>query len=124
MTTKAAALYQFFSSFDIPAYVSTGVPDDAEYPYLTYEVVTGAWGDGELNSTVNLWYKTDSEKIPNDKVNEISKSLGLGGTTIPCDDGAVMISRGEPWCNALEDDSDHSIKRRLLNVTLEYTTTF
>lgn len=54
--TKAAALYQFFSGFDMPAYASTAVPEDAVLPYLTYDLITSAWEGGEVGLTVNLWF--------------------------------------------------------------------
>ena len=44
--TKAAALHQFFSSFGMMAYTSTSVPEDAVFPYLTYELITSAWECG------------------------------------------------------------------------------
>ena len=38
MRDTAAALYTFFSSFGIPAYVEYNVPDNAALPYITYEL--------------------------------------------------------------------------------------
>ena len=120
--TKAAALQEFFSSFGIPAYPASSVPEDSVFPWLTYELVTGAWEEGEVSMTVNLWYYTESEKIPNDKANEISKRIGLAGVVLPCDEGSVWLKRGSPWCQSLTDDTDWNIKRRYINITAEYLT--
>ena len=48
MTTKAATVHSFLAGFGIPAYAATSVPDDAEFPYLTYYLVDGAWGDAAI----------------------------------------------------------------------------
>ena len=119
--TKAAALQAWFSKF-LPSYPASNVPEDVVFPWLTYELTTGAWDSGEIGLTVNLWFYTESESVPNAKAQEISNAIGMGGTLIPCDDGAIWIKRGSPWCQNVKDDTDHSIKRRYLNVTVEYLT--
>lgn len=120
--TKGAALHEYFSSFGIPAYTSTAVPDNAEFPYLTYDYVVGTWGYDEVAVTVNLWYRTDSEAIPNAKAEEISKALGIGGKVISCDEGFVWLKRGSPWCQSLSSETDASLKRRYINITADYLT--
>lgn len=120
--TKAAVLHQFFSSFGMTAYTATSVPDDAIFPYLTYEFITSAWEGGEVSLTVNLWFYTESEKIPNDKANELSAAIGLGGKVLPCDGGYIWLKRGSPWCQSLSDETSPTIKRRYINVTAEYLT--
>lgn len=120
--TKSQALQTFFSSFGMTAYTSTSVPDDVIFPYLTYDLITGAWGDEQAAITVNLWFYTESEAIPNAKAEEISKKIGLGGITIPCDDGIIWIKRGSPWCQSLTDETNKTIKRRYINITVEYLT--
>lgn len=120
--TKAEALYAFFSSFGIPVYASSAVPEDAVFPWLTYDLSTSAWESGEVSLTVNLWYYTTSEAVPNAKAEEISKAIGLGGKLLPCDEGAIWLKRGSPWCQSLHDDSDSMVKRRYINITAEYMT--
>lgn len=120
--TKDVALHQFFSSFGITAYTSTSVPDDAIFPYLTYELITSAWGGEQVGLTINLWFYTESEAIPNAKAQELSEAIGLGGKVLPCDGGYIWLKRGSPWCQSLSDDTSPTIKRRYINVTAEYLT--
>lgn len=120
--TKAAALYQFFSSFGMPAYTATSVPDDVTFPYLTYELITNAWDGGEVGLTVNLWFYTTSEAIPNAKAEELSEAIGLGGKILRCNGGYIWLKRGSPWCQSPSDDTSPTIKRRYINVTAEYLT--
>lgn len=120
--TKGAALYRFFSGFGMTAYASASIPDDVEFPYLTYDLVTSAWESDPVSLTVNLWYYTESEAEPNAKAREISEALGMGGRVLPCDGGYIWLKRGSPWCQSLSDETDKNIKRRYLNITAEYLT--
>lgn len=120
--TKAAALYEFFSSFGLTAYAATSVPEDVIFPYLTYELVVDSFDGGEVATTVNLWFYTQSEAIPNAKAQEIADAIGSGGKLLPCDGGYIWVKRGKPWCQSLPDDTAPDIKRRYLNVTVEYLT--
>ena len=120
--TKDKALHAWFQSFGISFYPASSVPSDVAFPYGTYELITSAWDEGEVGLTVNLWYYTESEVVPNAKAQEISDAIGMGGVLMPCEDGAIWLKRGSPWCQNLQDDADHSIKRRYLNITAEYLT--
>lgn len=120
--TKDKALHAWFQSFGIPFYPASSVPKDVKFPYGTYELITSAWGEGEVGLTVNLWYYTESEAVPNIKAQEISEAIGLGGVQIPCDGGSIWVTRGSPWCQSLYDSTDTTIKRRYLNITANYNT--
>ena len=119
--TKGAALQAFFSQF-MDAYAASAVPEDVTFPYLTYELITSAWDGGEVGLTVNLWFYTTSEAVPNAKAQEIADAIGMGGMLVPYDGGAMWIKRGSPWCQNLQDDTGKNIKRRYINVTAEYLT--
>ena len=119
--TKGAALQSFFDGI-MTSYAASAVPEDATLPYLTYELITSAWDGGEVGLTVNMWFRTASEKEPNAYVEKLSKAIGLGGVQIPCDDGVIWLKRGSPWAQSLTDGTDKTIKRRYINVTAEYLT--
>lgn len=121
--TPEAAIYQFLSGFGIPAYASTSVPDQAEFPYLTYDLVIGEWMQTEVNMPVNVWYRTTSEAEPNAKVREMSAALGLGGVTLQCDGGMLWVKKGSPWAQAMSiEGEDDMVKRRYVNVNIEFLT--
>lgn len=123
VSTKAAAVQAFLSGFSLPAYAAASVPDDASMPYLTYSLPVGAFVDGETSMQVDLWYYGDGEKAPNAKVQEISDAIGLGGVMLTCDEGGIWVKRGSPFAQAVTDSTDDKVKRRYLNVDLEYITT-
>ena len=116
--TKGAALQAFFSRF-MDAYASNAVPEDVTFPYLTYDAVFDAWGGAPVSMTVNMWFYTTGEAVPNAKVQELSEALGIGGATIQCDDGYIWLLRGSPWCQSLADETDRNIKRRYVNYCCE-----
>lgn len=122
--TKEAALYNFWSMFGLPAYEENSVPsgeDGAEFPYITYQVVTDSFGNDVL-LTGSVWYRSTSWKEANAKAQEISNMLSRGGVMISCDGGAIWIRRGVPFAQSMGDDSDDLIKRKYINIVAEYIT--
>lgn len=120
MTTKAKAINDFFNSV-MRSYPQSAVPDDAKTPYLTYAWNEGSFGDENQAITVNIYARTDSEAEINAMARKLSDAIGRGGRVISCDDGAIWLKRGSPWCQAAPYD-DLSIKRRYINVSAEFLT--
>ncbi len=120
MTTKAKAINDFFNSV-MRSYPQSAVPDDAKTPYLTYAWNEGSFGDENQAITVNIYARTDSEAEINAMARKLSDAIGRGGHVIGCDDGAIWLKRGSPWCQAAPYD-DLSIKRRYINVSAEFLT--
>jgi len=119
--TKAAAIYQFWNIFGLTAYEENTVPDDAAFPYLTYQLVTDSF-DHEVSVAASLWYRSESWTAINAKTEEISHTISRGGKIIPFDGGAIWLKRGQPFAQNMGDESDDLIKRKYLNVTAEFIT--
>ena len=119
--TKAAAIYQFWSGFGLTAYEENTVPDDATFPYITYQLVTDSF-DREIPLTASLWYRSENWTTINAKTEEISRKISRGGKIIPCDGGAIWLKRGQPFAQSMGDESDDLIKRKYLNITAEFMT--
>ena len=119
--TKAAAIYQFWNGFGLTAYEENSVPDDAAFPYITYQLVTDSF-DREVPVTASLWYRSESWTAINAKTEEISQKISRGGKIIHCDDGAIWLKRGQPFSHNMRDESDDLIKRKYLNITAEFMT--
>lgn len=123
--TKAAALQEFYSSFDLNAYEENSVYDeenDVSFPYLTYELITDSFGGGDVFPSVSLWYRSELWTAINEKTEEISKAIGRSGLMIPCDDGYIWIKRGSPFAQSMGDDTDDSVKRKVLKISMEFLT--
>lgn len=121
MDTKAAALHGFLSGFGMDAYASTAVPDDASFPYLTYSAEMNGWEQGESSATVNIWMETWSEKVINDKAEEVFEAVGYDGKLLRCQDGMVWVKRGTPFSQPVATEKD-TVKRRYINLSIEYLT--
>ena len=119
--TKAAAIYQFWSGFGLTAYEENTVPTDADFPYVTYQLVTDSF-DREVATTASLWYRSESWTDINAKTEEISQKISRGGKIISCDGGAIWLKRGQPFAQSMGDESDDLIKRKYLNITAEFLT--
>lgn len=119
--TKAAAIYQFWNGFGMTAYEENTVPDDAAFPYITYQLVTDSF-DREVVATASLWYRGESWTAINAKVEEISQKISRGGKIISCDGGAIWLKRGQPFAQSIGDESDDLIKGKYLNITAEFMT--
>ena len=119
--TKAAAIYKFWNSFGLTAYEENSVPDEAAFPYITYQLVTGSF-DREIPLTASIWYRSESWAGINAKTEEISQKISRGGKIISCDGGAIWLKRGQPFAQSMGDESDDLIKRKYLNITAEFMT--
>lgn len=119
--TKAAAIYQFWNSFGLTAYEENSVPDDAAFPYITYQLVTDSFYR-EIPLAASIWYRSESWTAINAKTEEISHKISRGGKIIACDGGAIWIKRGQPFAQNMGDESDDLIKRKYLNITAEFMT--
>jgi hypothetical protein len=119
--TKAAAIYQFWNGFGLTAYEENTAPEDATFPYVTYQLVTDSF-DREVAATASLWYRGEGWTSINAKTEEISAHIGLGGKIIKCDGGRIWIKRGQPFAQNMGDESDDLIKRKYLNLTFEFLT--
>lgn len=117
--TPEGAIYGFWSSFGLPAYEENNVPDNAEFPRITYELITDAYG-AEAALTASLWYRSTSLIDINNKTAEIQRRIGLGGVLLPCDGGRIWIKPASPFAQTMGDDADDMIRRKLINISAEF----
>ncbi len=118
--TKAAAIYQFWGTF-LTAYEENTVPENASFPYITYQLVTDSF-DTDVQMTASIWYRGSSWTQANAKAEEISNYIGRGGVFLNCDGGKIWLKRGTPFSQNMGDESDNLIKRKYLNITAEFFT--
>lgn len=119
---KFQAIHKWFNDLGIPFYVDTNVPDMKEisYPYGTYQNVIGSWPD-RVSNTVRLYYRTTSEKEINAMVQKLTDKLKENNQVI-CDDGMLWVNPGTPYCQAVSDEEDDTIRSRYINLLVDYFT--
>ena len=122
--TKGQAIQKFWESFGIPAYDETVVPDNAPFPYITYQVHTRSL-DGWCITNASIWYRSYSWKEISEKTEEISKAIAqMNPPSVKIDGGRLFITKGVPFAQRMGDDSDDAIRRMLLNVNYEFLTEY
>lgn len=124
---KEQTLHSFWSSFGLPAFDETTVPDEKDrvekygqaFPYITYEVRTDSFGNAVALSA-SLWYRSSSWAEITEKEHQISDRIGRGGVIVSHEGGALWILRGSPWATRMGDPTDDTIRRIVLNTSVEY----
>lgn len=123
---KSQALHSFWSSFGIPAFDEASVPtgeDQPDFPYITYGVYTDAIG-ASLPLSASLWYKSTSWREITLKAEEIAQTIEQMERPIPLDVGYLWIVRGTPFAQRMAEPDDNTIRRILINITVEYLTPY
>lgn len=119
---KAQALNTFWNSFTIPAFDERTVPSDQAEPYITYEVSTAEL-DEPVFLSASLWYRDTGWKAIEQKTAEIAQYIKTM-TPIKVENGRVYITKGVPFSQRLDDPDDNLIRRMLLNISVEFLTSF
>ncbi len=120
--TKEQAIHQFWSSFGLPAYDVNTVDEDAEMPYITYDVSTGSIGDFIL-LTAFLWYRSTSWNAITQKAHDIEEYLTtMSPPAIKIDGGRAYFTKGSPFSQRMAEPGDDSVRRIYLQVNAEFLT--
>lgn len=117
---KAQAIHKFWTSFDVPAYDENTVPDNAQMPYITYNVVMDAF-ENTVGLHASIWDHSTSWSWISKKLDEISEKLPAHGSyLIKLDDGYAWIKRGNPFAQRMSDSD--TTRRIYINVEIEFLT--
>lgn len=118
---KSQAIHTFWSQFELPAYDENTVPDEAEMPYITYDVGVGSLGDF-INLNGSLWYKSTSWREISQKADEIEKAVKENGYYILDieDRGHLYITGGIPFYQRMPEPADDMIRRIYFNLNVEF----
>ena len=125
---KAQALQAFWSSFGIPAYDQSTIPnaDSADHrpqpPYITYRVAEDSLGNPVLLSG-SIWYRSTSWAEIEQKAKQIAEYIGYGHKILKIDGGYLYITKGTPFAQRMSDEDD-SIRRIYINLMVEYLTAY
>ena len=77
----------------------------------------------EISRIKNILHSAkESLAAANAKCEEISAGIGYGGKLVICGDGRIWIKRGQPFANSMGDTSDDQIKRKVINLSVDYLT--
>lgn len=108
MTGLKRALYTFWSQFGVPAYLTDCVPDDAQLPYITYNVASSpALGITLLTAFNYHAREPDGNTARARLADAIAAAIPERGTKIPLDGGGfVTLFRNTDFQSIYQDPED------------------
>jgi len=95
MINTAQALYDFWSSFGIPAFTTQSIPDDAFLPYITYSLVETEPTEPATHYAQVYYRSTDNTALLS-MVDRIKAAIGTG-KRLECDGGLVVLRPSTPY---------------------------
>lgn len=115
------AQYSFWSSFGVPAYEETSVPDrdDIAFPYLTYSAVAAPF-NGDVLANASIWTRSNSWLQADTISDLIEAALKNGGRVVNYNGGMLWITAEAPFAQSMGDPEDDKIKRKLLSVAVHF----
>lgn len=120
---KQQAYYSLWSRFGIPAYDENRIPEEAELPYITYQVILDDL-DGPINPMATLWYRDTSWTRIDAKLAEMSRYID-DMDTIPLNEGGYMyVTKGTSWARRTSDPDDKTVIGYRLNLQVEFLTKY
>ena len=125
MRDVAKALYDFWSSFGLPAYPENNVPytedgvTPVDPPYITYRIVRPDWRN-QVSTYARVWYKDTSYIAISNKVDEIESRIGEG-IMLSTDHGFLLLFKDLNFCQ-YEPTEDTRMKVAYLSLIEEANT--
>lgn len=114
------ALLNFYGSFGLSVYPEESVLKDVKFPWLTYSMNKGDF-DTKTSVVLHLHFYTESEKIPNEKADEICNAIRTSSPIIS-NDGVLVLETGSPEWYSVPDQSDMMHKHRIINIDIQWMT--
>ena len=124
MTGLKQVLYTFWSQFGVPAYLRDYVPEEAELPYITYDVTQPGF-NGEAVLTAFNWHRRDPDgnAARTALMDDIATALPIGGLMLAVDRGYVILYRNDAGFQTdWQDETDSDVIGGRTSYTLQYYT--
>ena len=115
---REKALFNFFSSFGLPVYDETSVPDEAKMPYMTCEIKTGHF-DYPVPIAISLYYYSDTWTEITKKAREIITKVGES-KAVRYDGGGFNITIEGQQYERMGDPASDMIRRIHITVMCEF----
>lgn len=106
MLNTAATLKEFYSSFDLPAYTLSSVPDEVTLPYITFPLEEPEW-DRQKTTYCQVWYPKNRLADLLAKADQIAAAIGTMKKFTQTG-GYVVLYPSTPLIQILSDESTQS----------------
>ena len=115
--TAEQAVHSFWSSFGLTAYDENSVPDNAQLPYITYNLSYDAF-ENEVAMSGSVWFHSTSWTAITAVADSIYNELKHGGKVIKTNAGYIWIKRGSPFYQRVSEEDN--VKRIYINISCQY----
>ena len=112
-------MYNLFSSPEYPAYAEGTVPARCAFPYLTYSLAAGDYGEG-VPVRVRFYDRTPSFSSCDTFFSRMEELVPSDGVLVPFGGGAVWLSRGKVFLSRKEEYADRSVRCAEAEVTAAF----
>lgn len=112
-------LYNFLNDLlKIPCCVYDNELEDIEYPYLTYTLPYGSYGNSELST---IFVRSNDDKLTTcvEIVDKLSETIGQG-YKLSTDNGYIVLRKGEPFAQVIDEGIGINIKTIYVNLVIEF----
>lgn len=116
MRRAVQALDTYLNGFGLDAYAEDSVPDNAEFPYITYRVVDPEWHQ-KTTFFVRVWFRSTRNAELLEKADQITGDIGEG-KRIPFEGGLLMLWPESPKVQVQVDSNDRAVRYAYINLSL------
>lgn len=114
---KFTAQKVYWQSFGLPAYQELTVPEDAKFPYITYQTASGSLG-GVVNVSASIYYKGTSWKSIMQEVLQMEKVVDR---QVVIEGGMMKVRKPvSNFAQPMSEAADTKVRRMLLTVEVEF----
>lgn len=107
----------------MPAYDENRVPEEAELPYITYQVILDDI-DSPINPMATLWYRDTSWTRIDAKLAEMSRYIDDMDLISLNEGGYMYVTKETPWARRTSDPDDKTVIGYRLNLQVEFLTKY
>ena len=117
--TYERCLYHVFSSPDYPAYAEGTEPVRCAFPYLTYSLAAGNYGEG-VPVRVRFYDRSPSFSSCDTFFSRMEELVPSDGVLVPFERGAVWLTRGNIFLSRKDIPADRSVRCAEAEVTAAF----
>ena len=116
MRKAVQALDTYLNGFGLDAYAEDTVPDNAQFPYITYRVVDPEWHQ-KATFFIRVWYRTTSNAPVLEKADQITEDIGEA-KRLPFEGGLLVLWPESPKVQVQVDPNDRNVRYAYINLSL------
>ena len=116
MRKAIQALDTYLNGFGLDAYAEDTVPDNAQFPYITYRPVDPEWHQ-KTTFFVRVWFRSTRNAELLEKADQITEDIGEM-KRLPFDGGMVVIWPETPKVQIMVNPNDRMVRYAYISLSI------